>query len=97
MRNVFDVYMFPSKMNTSQDIRQKLEKSLIVGASHPSRGKSTGQFVVDFQYVHQGAIPNNFTEKKICTNYVQEGFFVKLICWTTTLSTKIVTFSHKKP
>ncbi len=76
MRNIFYVYIFPSKMNTSRDIRQKLERSRILVGSHPSRGRSTGQIVVDFWYVHQGAIPNNFMKKKkkICTNYVQEEF-----------------------
>ncbi len=48
MRNIFHVYIFPSKMNTSRDIRQKLERSQILGGPHPSRGKSTGQIVVTF-------------------------------------------------
>ncbi len=64
MKNIFDVQIFPSKMNTSQAIHQKLERNRILGGFHPSRVKSTGRIVVDFQYVHQGAIPNNFMKKK---------------------------------
>ncbi len=48
MRNIFDIYIFPSKMNISRDIRQKLERSRILGASHPPREKSTGQIIADF-------------------------------------------------
>ncbi len=48
MKNIFDVYIFPSKMNTSRDIRQKLERSSILGGSYPSGGKSTSQIVVYF-------------------------------------------------
>ncbi len=48
MRKIFNVYIFPSKMNTSRDIRQKLERSRILGGFHPTRGKSNSQIVMDF-------------------------------------------------
>ncbi len=48
MRNIFDVYIFPSRTDISGDICQELERSRIFGDFHPTGDESTGQISMDF-------------------------------------------------
>ncbi len=75
MRNIFDVYIFPFKMNTSWDIRQKLERSRILGVLTPLEEKAPVRSLWTSSMFIMVLFLTTLWKKKIFTNYVQEGFF----------------------